>query len=344
MKNLISKSGMAGSGIMLLLRRALCELRSCRPGAVRRRRLRAGENGYEPIVSAIVCTYNREDKLLAAVRSLLEQTGAEYEVIVVNNGKPFCNRVLNELSRVKIINEGRTGLSHARNAGAAAARGEYLTFIDDDAVAEPGLLECVRRTFEEHKKAAVIGGLILLGSKPPIVLPGYEALWSEFTVPYEKYREVSMQYEFPFGANFSVRHSVLDAMGGFDLRYGRTGSDYAGGEETALCFKALSCGYRIGIQPQAVVRHMVDDSRFTREHIRRTLRAGIFTTRRLYIDGYSPYNWDKSYAMRRIKLAEDEMARLRRGGADELEIYYKECERDGFCALVREIEKEAAQL
>ena len=216
-----------------------------------------------------------------------------------------------------------------------------MTYIDDDAIAAPNLLENVRAAFSAHKDAAIIGGRVLLRRPlPDIVLSGHEALWSEFDIPGGKYREARFQYEFPFGANFSVRRDFLKRAGGFDERYGRVGNDYAGGEETALCFKAQNMGYRIGLEPRCSVIHDVDGSRFTREHIRRTTEAGIMTTARLYQDGLSRSAWDLPYARERIKIAEKELARLDRKGADELEIFYKECERDGFVKLAQCLEKQ----
>ena len=332
----------AGLGVML--RRCACEVKSYKLKPLPKAdAAQSNTDEYEPKISAIVCTYNRQDKLVRAVSSLMNQTLSrdKYEIIVVNNGGELNAETEVKIDGVRIINEPKPGLTYARNTGADAAKGKFLTYIDDDAIAEPNMLEAILNAFFSHKKAGIIGGQIWLSPpKHGIVLKGHEDLWSEFRIPGKKYREVSRQYEFPFGANFSVRHSMLDEAGGFDERYGRTGSDYAGGEETALCFKALSLGYKIGLEPNSVVWHDVDESRFTREHIRRTMAAGIFTTCRLYKDGYSRSAWDRNYALERVKIAETEIEKLRRCGADELEIFYKECERDGFSELARSLEKE----
>ncbi len=342
-KTLYNALGGMRTGLWLMLRKCFCELKSYNAGAKRKSAVKVNSGKYSLPVSAIVCTYNRPKKLLNAVNSLINQTmdDKDYEIIVVNNGSEFAIDTVQKLSGVRIISESRLGLSNARNAGARAAKGEYLVFIDDDAVAEPDMLENVKNAFVNHKRAGIIGGLIKLRQPTPdIVLNGHEDLWSQYTAPFKKYREVSRQYEFPFGANFSVRHSVLDAVGGFDERYGRNGGDFSGGEETALCFKMLNSGFRIGIEPKSVVRHDVDLSRFTKEHIRRTITAGILTAHMLYRDGYSKSNWDKPYAEERIRIAEKEIERLKSIGAGELEIYYKECERDGFSELVQRLECE----
>lgn len=342
-KTLYNALGGMRTGLWLMLRKCLCEIKSYKVSVKRKSAVKITSDKYYLPVSAIVCTYNRPKKLLNAVNSLINQTldKRAYEIVVVNNGAELDFDIVQKLSGVRIISESRLGLSAARNAGAKAAKGKYLVFIDDDAVAEPDMLENIKNAFENHKKAGIIGGQIKLRQPTPdIVLNGHEDLWSQYTVPFKNYREISRQYEFPFGANFSVRHSALDAVGGFDERYGRNGGDFAGGEETALCFKMLNSGFKIGIEPRSVVWHDVDSNRFTKEHIRRTITAGILTTHRLYRDGYSKSNWDKPYAEERIRIAEKEIERLKSIGADELEIYYKECERNGFSELVQRLERE----
>ncbi len=336
-------SAIGANGADTAMRRAFCELKALKPKPKAEAEPKAETaETYDKTISAIVCTMGKSDKLINAARSLESQTlpRDEYDIIVVCSGAELKSETLKELGGAKIISVPEPGLSKARNAGAAVG-GAFLTYIDDDAVAAPDLLENVLATFLPHKNAAIIGGRVLLRRPlPDIVLSGHEALWSEFDIPGGKYREAKFQYEFPFGANFSVRHDFLKKAGGFDERYGRVGDDYAGGEETALCFKAQNMGYKIGLEPRCSVLHDVDGSRFTREHIRRTTEAGIMTTARLYQDGLSRSAWDLNYARERIKIAEKELRRLRRKNADELEIFYKECERDGFAKLAQSLEKQ----
>ena len=336
------------SGIVLFLRRCICELKQFRinPKAIfKRNKTHRAIYEYPLDVSVIICTYNRAEKLRKAVESLSNQTmnSDRYEIIVVNNGSEPCGEF--KSSNIRVISEEAHGLSRARNTGGRCAEGKYLVYADDDIRADKNLLENIFKAFENHKNIGIVGGQIILAPptpKPKIILEGRETLWSEYTVGYKSFREISRQYEFPYGANFSVAHDAFNAAGGFDERYGRVGNDYAGGEETALCFKIQKLGYKIGIEPKAVVYHHVDSSRYTKEHVRRTIRAGIFTTYRLYKDGYSPSVWNKKYICERAGLAEAELERLVRSGADNLEIFYKECEKDAFSELAWQIDKETA--
>lgn len=337
-------SGGKSAGPILLFKKAICELKILKkkkPKYLHKPVVLDGDSNIS--ISVIVCTLNREKKLMNALNSLIDQTleKSDYEIIVVNNGEPFSAKSqIFRLNHIRIIEERKKGLSFARNTGVDFSRGKYLVFIDDDAIATPGLLKTIKQTFHSHENAGIIGGQVILKidePRPEIILSGREALWSQYTVPYKRYREISKQYEFPFGANFSIRRNILMMLGGFDEEYGRTGDDYAGGEETALCFKMLDIGYKIGIEPNAIVYHDVDKSRYTKEHVLETIKAGIFTTYRLCSDGYSPYVWDKSYILSRIDIANKELNRLSRNKASEFELYYKECERDGFVELYESI-------
>ena len=88
-------------------------------------------------ISAIICTHNREDYLGAAIDSLLEQDFADYEVIVVDNASTDSTRAIVEARlphpQLQYVYEANLGLSVARNAGAAVAKGEILAYLDDDA-------------------------------------------------------------------------------------------------------------------------------------------------------------------------------------------------------------------
>ena len=92
-------------------------------------------------LSIIVPVYKARRYLQRCIESILQQTYTDYELILVNDGSPdgcglICDRFAQECDKVKVINKKNGGLSSARNAGIAAARGEFLTFVDaDDTIA-----------------------------------------------------------------------------------------------------------------------------------------------------------------------------------------------------------------
>lgn len=92
-------------------------------------------------LSIIVPVYKIRRYLQRCIESILQQTYTDYELILVDDGSTdgcgaICDRFAQECDKVKVIHKKNGGLSSARNAGIAAARGEYITFVDgDDTVA-----------------------------------------------------------------------------------------------------------------------------------------------------------------------------------------------------------------
>ena len=97
-------------------------------------------------ISVIVPVYKVEKYIHKCVNSILQQTFADIEVILVDDGTPdrcgeICDEYARQDCRVKVIHKENGGLSDARNVGMAHASGEYLIFIDSDDHIEPDMLE-----------------------------------------------------------------------------------------------------------------------------------------------------------------------------------------------------------
>lgn len=295
---------------------------------------------YEKKMSIIICTYLRGEKLVDAIWSVIRQSLSkkEYEIIIVDNA-PFTSGIRSVVEEfrqkysefdgfIRYIGVPQKGLSYARNAGMWDAKGEYLLFLDDDVLADYYLLEEIYSGFKYHPNVGIVGGQVILDKPfptPKVVRKGWESLWSQFKISGRAFREVTQQFEFPYGANYGVRRSAIRLVGGFRMCYGRVGNDFAGGEETALAFKMLEIGYGIGLQPRAKVLHRVDHSRFTTEHVKKTIMAGTITTYRFFIDLHTSFGWTKRYVKNQIKITKSEIEILTRDKADSLDIYYKKC-------------------
>lgn len=105
-------------------------------------------------VSVIVPIYQVEAYLPRCLDSVLAQTFADYELILVNDGtKDGCPAIMQAYaerdSRVRQVHKENGGLSSARNAGLDVAQGEYIAFLDSDDYAAPGWLEEVVRAADE---------------------------------------------------------------------------------------------------------------------------------------------------------------------------------------------------
>lgn len=119
-----------------------------------------------PFFSVIIPIYNAEKTLAEAVHSVLAQTFADFEILLVDDASADGSReaalaMAREDSRVQVVLlQKNAGAGRARNAGIRSARGEYLMFLDADDAFLPELMQRVVDSLEEHPAQAVCWGLV----------------------------------------------------------------------------------------------------------------------------------------------------------------------------------------
>src|SRR5207244_13486370 len=109
------------------------------PGAVREA---SGETPFAPSrpwprVSVVVCSCNGGRTIRDACEGLRRLDYPDYEVIVVDDGSNDDTAAIAGQYDVRLIRPPNRGLSSARNAGLAAATGEIVAYLDDDAYPDP---------------------------------------------------------------------------------------------------------------------------------------------------------------------------------------------------------------
>jgi glycosyltransferase involved in cell wall biosynthesis len=117
----------------------------------------------QPFLSVVICTCNRAGNLPAVVGTVLDQTFADFELIVVDDGSTDDTRATVERiddPRVRYVHRDNGGLSAARNTGVAAARGHGVAFLDDDDAALPGWLDGFASALRDPRCAFVSGGAV----------------------------------------------------------------------------------------------------------------------------------------------------------------------------------------
>lgn len=107
-------------------------------------------------VSVIVPIYNVEAYLDQCVRSIMEQTYKDLEIILIDDGSPdncpqMCDRYAEKDCRIKVIHKCNAGQGLARNDGLEIATGDYVAFVDSDDFLEVNAIELMIKATENSK-------------------------------------------------------------------------------------------------------------------------------------------------------------------------------------------------
>lgn len=113
--------------------------------------------------SIIMPVYNHAAYLEQAVRSVLDQTCGDWELIIVDDGSTdgsgeLADRLADTDGRIRVIHQANAGPSAARNAALAVARGPWLTYLDSDDLLLSDALDNYRRFIQDHPDVRFIHG------------------------------------------------------------------------------------------------------------------------------------------------------------------------------------------
>ncbi len=100
--------------------------------------------------SIVIPVYNVEKYIDKCLKSILNQTYKDYEVIIVNDGTKDNSMDIVNKYNVEIINQKNKGLSEARNEGVKKAKGDYILFLDSDDYIEKDLLLEVSKMLDNN--------------------------------------------------------------------------------------------------------------------------------------------------------------------------------------------------
>lgn len=197
-----------------------------------------------PRVSVLICTFNGARTLSETCAAVTELDYPDVEVIVVDDGSTDGSAAIAARHGARVISTHNRGLSSARNTALAAATGEIVAFIDDDAMPDPHWLTYLVDTFARTDFVAVGG--------PNLPVPGDGAVADAVAASPGNPIHVLVgdrEAEHIPGCNCAFRTQNLREIDGFDPQFQTAGDD------VDVCWRLQDRGWQIGYSPAAVVWH-----------------------------------------------------------------------------------------
>jgi O-antigen biosynthesis protein len=213
--------------------------------------------GEDPVLSIILVLFNQVGLSYACLQSILKNTRARYELIIVdNNSTDETNFLLDRIEGAIIIrNNENLHFLKANNQAIEYVRGKYLLFLNNDTIVNKDWLPPLLETIEKEDVGAVGAKLVFPDGT---LQEAGGIIWSDGSgwnygrgddadkPEYNYVREV----DYCSGACLLVKKELFEQTGGFDNRF-----KPAYYEDTDLCFSLREIGYKVIFQPKSVVMH-----------------------------------------------------------------------------------------
>ncbi len=224
-------------------------------------------------ITVCICTHNRPVYVQDCLAGLQHQTVPRdrFAVLLVDSGSSTAEAaaldVLADRFGARLIRLGQPGVSHARNAGAWAARTPFIAYIDDDAIPAENWIESILDAISRPgRRPALIGGRILPKWEAP--LPGWwpASLRGVLSIIEHQgmgeYRTSAVPPGLePYAANMVVHVLSLLSAGGFGSAAGRYGKMLLSDEEVQLAWTLQDAGYSVQYDSRITVYHQIQAAR-----------------------------------------------------------------------------------
>ncbi|MEO8092630.1 MAG: glycosyltransferase [bacterium] len=197
-----------------------------------------------PRASVVICTHNGASTLDRCLNAVSRLRYPDFETLVVDDGSGDDSAEIARRHGVYVLSTARQGLAAARNEGLAAASGEIVAYLDDDAYPDPDWLAYVAWSLADGEFAA-IGG-------PNLPPPDEGRVASSVAAapggPVQVLIDDTEAEHIP-GCNMAFRTDALREIGGFDPLF------RAAGDDVDVCWRMQEAGHRVGFNAGAVVLH-----------------------------------------------------------------------------------------
>lgn len=211
-----------------------------------------------PRASIVIPVYGQLPATLTCLRALTAHPPANCEVIVVDDASPDGSAAaLADIPGLHLLRrEQNGGFIAACNDGADHARGEYLVFLNNDTIAQPGWLDALLATFISHPDSGLVGAQLvypdgrLQEAGAAVQRDGSAANIGRFGARNHPRHAHLQQADYCSAAAIAIPRALFWQVGGFDTRYAP-----AYYEDADLAFAVRASGHTVRMQPAAVVVH-----------------------------------------------------------------------------------------
>lgn len=168
-----------------------------------------------PVISVIIPVYNGAKTIEETVRSILNQTFQDFEIIIINDGSKdetleAIDRIFDP--RVRVYSYPNSGQGASRNRGLSQAKGEYIAFLDADDLWTPNKLEAQLTALQANPKAGVAYSWTdFIDEWGNFLRPG-----SHLNISGDVYPHLLLTNILENGSNPLIRREAIDRIGQFD--------------------------------------------------------------------------------------------------------------------------------
>jgi GT2 family glycosyltransferase len=226
------------------------------------------ETVAQPIVSVVLVLWNQAPLTLACLQSVVEVRDIPLEVVVIDNASTDrTTELLDRVDGVRVIrNDRNEGFLKAVNQGVAAARGEHILLLNNDAVLRAGSLVAAYDTLSADDSIGAVGGrIVLLDGR---LQEAGSIVWRDGScLGYARDQAADCgeamfvrDVDYCSGAFLLFRRATFQSLGGFDEVFAP-----AYYEEVDFCVRLRQSGLRVVYEPRAVIDHFEFGSSTTSE-------------------------------------------------------------------------------
>jgi GT2 family glycosyltransferase len=208
------------------------------------------------VTTIVICTRNRQQHVRPTVEALETQGGPGTPILVVDQSDAedswLAERERKD-ARLSVIRDSGRGVSRARNIAWRHADSEWLVYLDDDCLPDPGWLDALEDEMREHSDADYVGCMVDQSASPT----GDYKAYSVFSVP--EHRRIAGRWTRPsrlgYGVCFAVRRSAVESTGGWDERLGPGVPDFPASDDMDFNYRLMRAGGIAYLTPRARALH-----------------------------------------------------------------------------------------